>query len=116
MSSPLVPSALDARTQAFPVLTQPQIDRIRPLGRSRKVERGEILFEPNHTGVPFFVLLSGRMEIVQPTLDGERPIAKHDPGEFTGLSPSCSDAPSVVSRAPQSFRPPDLGEIRLTRV
>ena len=47
-------------------------------------QRGEILFEPDDTAVPFFVLLSGSMEIVQPTLDGERPIATHGPGEFTG--------------------------------
>jgi thioredoxin reductase (NADPH) len=84
MSSLPAPSALDARTQAFPILTPAQIDRIRPLGRSRKVQRGDILFEPNDTAVPFFVLLSGSMEIVQPSLDGERPIATHDPGEFTG--------------------------------
>ena len=67
-----MPSALDANTQAFPVLTAAQIDRIRPLGRLRNVQRGEILFEPNDTAVPFFVLLSGSMEIVQPGLDGER--------------------------------------------
>ena len=61
------PSTLDAHTQAFPILTAAQIDRIRPLGRSRNVEAGEILFEPNDAAVPFFVLLSGSMEIVQPT-------------------------------------------------
>jgi thioredoxin reductase (NADPH) len=83
MSSP-PPSALDARTQAFPVLTAALIDRIRPSGRLRDVQRGEILFEPNDTNVPFFVLLSGSMEIVQPGLDGERSIATHGPGEFTG--------------------------------
>src|SRR5205823_9063228 len=82
--SPAIPSALDARTQAFPVLTAAQINRIRPLARSRSVQRLEILFRPDDTGVPFFVLLSGSMEIVQPSLDGERPIATHDPGEFTG--------------------------------
>jgi thioredoxin reductase (NADPH) len=80
----LPPSALDARTQAFPILTPAQIDRIRPLGRLRKVQRGEILFEPDDTAVPFFVLLSGSMEIVQPSLDGERPVAAHAAGEFTG--------------------------------
>ncbi|HEV2490065.1 MAG TPA: FAD-dependent oxidoreductase, partial [Candidatus Acidoferrales bacterium] len=48
------------------------------------MERGEILFEPGDIHVPFFVLLSGRMEIVQPDLNGERPIAMHDAGEFTG--------------------------------
>jgi thioredoxin reductase (NADPH) len=84
MSSPLIPSALDGRTQTFPILTPAQIDRIRPSGRSRSVRGGEVLFEPNDTDVPFFVLLSGSMEIVQPALDGERPIATHGPGEFTG--------------------------------
>src|SRR5581483_10826838 len=78
------PSALDVRTQAFPVLTPAQIDRIRPLARSRSVQRGEIIFEPDDTTVPFFVLLSGSMEIVQPVLDRERPIATHIAGEFTG--------------------------------
>jgi thioredoxin reductase (NADPH) len=46
--------------------------------------KGEILFEPDDTNVPFFVLLSGNMEIVQPGLAGERPVATHGPGEFTG--------------------------------
>ncbi len=89
--SPAPPSALnaafpadDARTQAFPVLSPAQIDRIRPVARSRSVAGGEVLFRPDDTTVPFFVLLSGRMEIVQPALTGERPIATHGPGEFTG--------------------------------
>ncbi|HEY6393975.1 MAG TPA: FAD-dependent oxidoreductase, partial [Candidatus Binataceae bacterium] len=82
--SPLVPSALDPNTQTFPVLKPAQIERIRPWGHSRKVERGEILFEPGDIAVPFFVLLSGRMEIVQPDLNGERAIASHVAGEFTG--------------------------------
>ena len=94
MASP--PSALDARTQAFPVLTAQQIDRIRPSGRVRKVERGEILFEPNATVIPFFVLLSGSMEIVQPGLDGERAVATHGPGEFTGEITMISGQRSLV--------------------
>ena len=79
-----VPSALDAKTQAFPVLSTAQINRLRPGGRLRKVEPGEILFQPDDTGVPFFVVLSGGMEIVQPDLTGERPIVTHGPGQFTG--------------------------------
>ena len=79
----LIPSALDARTQAFPVLTAAQIDRVLPMGKVRQVQAGEILFEPGDTNVPFFVLLSGGMEIVQPDLTGERPIATHDRGEST---------------------------------
>jgi thioredoxin reductase (NADPH) len=79
------PSALDARTQTFPSLTAAQIDRIRPFGHIRHVERGEILFEPNQSDLAFFVLLSGAMEIVQPDMDGgEREVAQHGPGHFTG--------------------------------
>ncbi|MGH9716900.1 MAG: FAD-dependent oxidoreductase [Candidatus Acidiferrales bacterium] len=84
MSSSLIPSALDAGTQAFPVLTAVQIARIRSLGKVRPVEAGEIVFDIGQTNVPFFVLLSGRMEVVQPALIGELPIATQGPGQFTG--------------------------------
>src|SRR5258706_194701 len=70
--------------RAFPVLTAEQIERIRPMGRLRQVQTGDILFQPGDTTVPFFVLLSGRMEIAQPALDGEQMIASHESGEFTG--------------------------------
>ncbi len=77
-------SALDPRTQTFPVLTDAQINRIRPISVSQRVNPGEILFRPGDSGIPFFVLLSGRMDIVQPALAGERLIISHGPGEFTG--------------------------------
>jgi thioredoxin reductase (NADPH) len=74
----------ESRAQAFPVLTAEQISRIRSLGKVRNVKVGEILFEPGDTDIPFFVLLSGSMEIVQPDRHAERLIVNHDPGEFTG--------------------------------
>jgi thioredoxin reductase (NADPH) len=70
--------------QAFPTLTSLQIDRIRPFGKLRQTTAGEILFEPGDLTAPFFVLLSGSMEIVQPTLSGERLIVTHKAGGFTG--------------------------------
>jgi thioredoxin reductase (NADPH) len=84
MASVSATSILDPRTQAFPTLTPAQIDRIRQIAKLRQVHASEILFEPGDTNVPFFVVLSGAMEIVQPGLQGERPIATHGPGEFTG--------------------------------
>src|SRR5580692_8547898 len=78
------PAALDANTQAFPRLTSTQIDRIRPLGHIRRVQRGETLFEPNDSAVPFFVVLSGAMEVSRPTLDGEQLVTTHTPGCFNG--------------------------------
>jgi thioredoxin reductase (NADPH) len=96
MASRPVPSALDARTQAFPTLSATQINRIRALGRVRRVEAGEILFDPGETTLPFFVLLSGAMEIVQPSLNGERTVATHGPGEFTGEMTMISGRRSLV--------------------
>jgi len=96
MSSPLLPSALDANTQTFPTLTAAQISRVRAAGKVRSVERGEILFEPDSSNVAFFALLSGSMEIVQPDLKGERPIASHGPGEFTGELNMISGKRSLV--------------------
>lgn len=84
MATPPVPSALDARTQIFPTLTPAQINRIRPLGRVRHVDRGEILFDLGQTNIPFFVVLSGSLEVVQPSIEGERPITIHNAGSFTG--------------------------------
>lgn len=85
MASPPLLSALNAETQTFPTLTPAQIERIRPEGRIRKVEAGEILFRPGDTDVPFFVVLSGGMEVLQPAgLNEERPITRLGAGEFTG--------------------------------
>ena len=84
MSTLPVPSALDPRTQAFPVLTEAQINRVRQSGKLRQVKKGEILFKPGDSSVPFLVLLSGGIEITQPDLAGERLITTHGPGQFTG--------------------------------
>jgi thioredoxin reductase (NADPH) len=84
MASQLAPSTLDERALAFPVLTAAQISRVEAVSKHHPVKKGDIVFEPGDTDVPFFVLLSGGMEIVQPDLKGERLIATHGPCEFTG--------------------------------
>jgi thioredoxin reductase (NADPH) len=84
MATSPAPGALDARTQIFPTLAPAQIDRIRPLGRVRRVDRGEILFDLGQTNIPFFVVLSGSLEVVQPSIEGERSITVHNAGSFTG--------------------------------
>jgi thioredoxin reductase (NADPH) len=96
MSTWPVPSALDANTQAFPHLTQRHIDRLIPAGKIRAVTSGEVLFEPGDAPVPFFVVLSGSMEIVQPVESGERAIASHRAGQFTGEINMISGQRSLV--------------------
>jgi thioredoxin reductase (NADPH) len=82
--SPMFTTGPVNQEHAFPALAPAQIDRIRPFGKLRRVEVGEILFEPGDLTAPFFVVLSGNMEIVQPTLTGERLIVTHQAGSFTG--------------------------------
>jgi thioredoxin reductase (NADPH) len=84
MSTQLTPLSADIRGETFPVLTAEQINRLRPLSKVREVKAGDILFEPGDSDIPFFVLLSGSMEIVQPDLQGERLIVKHEAGQFSG--------------------------------
>ncbi|MBA3914252.1 MAG: FAD-dependent oxidoreductase [Acidobacteriales bacterium] len=83
MSSITPASALN-ETQMFPTLTAAQIERATASGRVRKVQFGELLFQPGDSAVPFFVLLSGRMDVVQQELHGERLITSHGAGSFTG--------------------------------
>jgi thioredoxin reductase (NADPH) len=73
------------QAEAFPALTAAHIARIREAGRIRKVELGEILFEPGLTDAPFWVLLSGSLDIVLPDgTGGERAIVTFHAGAFTG--------------------------------
>src|SRR5580692_112634 len=83
-SGPMFSSGPVNQEQAFPALTPSQIDRIRPIGQIRQTKVGEILFEPGDPTARFFVLLSGALEIVQPTVTGERLIVTHQAGSFTG--------------------------------
>jgi thioredoxin reductase (NADPH) len=96
MASHPVPSALDARTQTFPVLTEAQINRVHAFGKVRRVEKGEILFEPGDPNIPFFVLLSGGLDVVQPGLNGEQLLVSHVPGNFTGEMTMISGRRSLV--------------------
>jgi thioredoxin reductase (NADPH) len=96
MSSQLTPLSPEIRGEAFPVLTPEQISRIRPLSKVRHVKVGDILFEPGDADVPFFVLLTGSMEIVQPDRHSERLIVNHDAGEFTGEMTMLSGRQSLV--------------------
>src|SRR6202011_1852597 len=79
----LPPVSPERREQLFPKLADAQIDRIASVGHKRKVAAGEILISQGDLA-PFFVVLSGRLDIIQPSDHGEIPIVQHKPGEFSG--------------------------------
>ena len=84
MSSSPTHSSPNAETQTWPVLTDVEIDRARPYGRVRQAQLGEILYRPGEVGASCYILLSATVQIVQPSIDGERLITNHCPGTFTG--------------------------------
>ena len=86
----------DRQAEAFPVLTPAQIDRIRPYGTARKVRAGEVLFEAGEQRIPCFVVLSGKLEIVQAKLSGDHVFATHGPGNFSGDMVMISRAGSIA--------------------
>jgi thioredoxin reductase (NADPH) len=69
--------------QMWPLLTPAQIARLTPHGRKVVLRKGEVLAEPGDR-VPMYVVLSGSIEIVQPSLKGEVTVAVHTAGKFSG--------------------------------
>ncbi len=78
---PLTRSHVD---KIFPKLTSDQIHRIEGRGDMRDVQVGELLVEQGDREVPFFVVVSGEIEIVRPSDNIETLVTIHGPGQFTG--------------------------------
>jgi thioredoxin reductase (NADPH) len=74
----------ERKEQTFPTLTAAQIARLAPHGKRIAVHKGEILAEPGDRHRNLFVVLSGSLEIVRPTLQGEQLIVIVTPGGFNG--------------------------------
>jgi thioredoxin reductase (NADPH) len=70
--------------QIFPKLTPAQIRRIAARGRMRAMRRREVLYEQGDSAVPFFVVVSGELEVVRPSGNVETLVTVHGPGQFTG--------------------------------
>jgi thioredoxin reductase (NADPH) len=69
--------------QMFPRLTPAQIARLSAHGHKSAIQKGQVLAEPGDR-LPMHVVLSGSIEIVQPTLTGETLIVVHTAGSFSG--------------------------------
>jgi thioredoxin reductase (NADPH) len=68
----------------FPTLTAVQMARMAALGHRRRVARGETLVEVGDRAVPLFLVVSGEVQVLRPTDDGEELIVVHGPGQFSG--------------------------------
>ena len=76
--------APERREQLFPILTPTQIARIAAVGTRRLVDPGTLLIKQGEVASGLFVVVSGEIEIIQPTLEGDVLITTHTAGSFTG--------------------------------
>jgi thioredoxin reductase (NADPH) len=71
--------------EAFPQLTQAQVDRARTFGTVQSLAAGTTLFARGDRDVDFFLVLDGAIEIYQDGPDGQPDLLRvHGPRQFTG--------------------------------
>jgi len=67
-----------------PILTAPQIERIRAFATPRQVTAGEVLYEPGDDTPPVFVVISGGIKILAVGGVEERTVTTYGVGQFSG--------------------------------
>jgi thioredoxin reductase (NADPH) len=91
-----LPLTKSLREKIFPKLTPVHISRITSHGRLRAVQPGEVLIEQGDSSVPFFLVITGEVEILRPLGARETLVTVHGPGEFTGEVNMLSGRRSLV--------------------
>ena len=86
MAEPNIPLPLTASRseQIFLTLTSAQIARVAKHGRTRTVRSGEVLVERGDRAIPFFVVISGELEVARPTGTSETLLLIVGASQFTG--------------------------------
>ena len=74
----------DTESIAFPALSDEQLATLESLGTRRKVNRGEIIYKTGQRDVPFYLVLSGELDVFE-SRDGEEQIlGVPGPRDFVG--------------------------------
>jgi thioredoxin reductase (NADPH) len=83
--------------EAFPVLSEAQIELIAGHGERRRFADGDDVWRLGEPMSSFFVVVAGAVEVFQLTGTGERhQVVVHQPGEFTGDIDLLSSSATVV--------------------
>ncbi len=84
------------RDALFPTLTAAQVARLDSLGRRRKALAGEVLFDRGASHAGMFVIVTGALEAISLSRDGESSITVQRSGKFTGEVNILTGRPSLV--------------------
>jgi thioredoxin reductase (NADPH) len=88
------------REQLFPILQQRHLEVLKPYGKCRRYATGDILFRAGERHIPMFVIVSGAVDILRDTLEGQKIIVTYKAGMFTGeISLLAGRAAVVTGRA-----------------
>src|SRR4051812_9411723 len=84
---------------AYPKLEESQIERIAKAtdAKLQHFRDGDRLFEAGERDFKFFIIRSGRVDILDPADETPRRIVTHGPGEFTGDVAHLTGRPAVFT-------------------
>jgi thioredoxin reductase (NADPH) len=95
LTNPL-PLTASRAEQIFPTLTSAQIQRVAAYGKKLPIHSGDVLVEQGDKTNPFFVVLSGELEIVRPARAAEKLLTVVRVGQFTGEVNMLSGRPAMA--------------------
>ena len=82
---------------AFPKLSEAEVESLAGLAKVCSFEDGETIFQAGQRGLPFYVVESGEIAIVDESRAEPKTIVVHGPREFTGDVSLLTDRPAVIS-------------------
>ena len=80
----------------FPVLSDDQIAKLKPLAKERQTQAGEILYDQGDSDHGIFIVLEGSLEALNVANGKETVIRVLEPGTFTGEVTQLSGRRSLV--------------------
>ena len=82
---------------AFPKLSDSEVESLAGLATICSLKDGELIFQAGQRGLPFYVVESGEIAIVDESTDVSKMIVVHSPREFTGDVSLLTDLPAAIS-------------------
>jgi thioredoxin reductase (NADPH) len=80
----------------FPRLTAAQIDELAENAENLSLSPGEVLFEQGQRDSPFFVILSGAIDVIDRHPEGDRYFAQCHPGTFAADISMFTGEPTIA--------------------
>jgi thioredoxin reductase (NADPH) len=82
---------------AFPRLSDAQIELLESIGERRAVKPGDVLYREGDGNSDFFVILKGKVAVIERSRGEERVVGVHGPGRFLGELGLITGQPEFVT-------------------